>query len=79
VLGDGVHRFVVLQPEGDVPGLVICPTVEGVLLGHGEGCGHVVCLLVCIVDGAGVIRVPTEPVRRLSHCPRSRLHRPEPT
>ncbi len=29
VLGDGVHRFIVLQPQGDVPRFVVCPTVEG--------------------------------------------------
>lgn len=78
VLGDGVHRFIVLQPEGDVPGLVICPTVEGVLLGHGEGCGHVVVSLVCIVRGQGALPRQAVPASRLSQCPRSRLHRHAP-
>ena len=41
VLGDGVHRFIVLQPQGNVPGLIVCPTVEGLTLGdHGFECLH---------------------------------------
>ena len=78
VLGDGVHRFIVLQPEGNVPGLIVGPPVEGVLLGHGEGCGHVVVSLVCIVDGDGVMPRQAVPASRLSQCPRSRLHRHAP-
>ena len=31
-----VHALIVVDPEGHVPGLIVCPSVEGVLLGHGE-------------------------------------------
>ena len=44
-----IDRLLVLNPEGDVPGLIICPTVEGVLLGHGPGCSHVCLCVVCII------------------------------
>ena len=49
VLGDGVHRLIVLQPEGDVPGLIVCPTVEGLTLGDDAGrvlasCGVFACV-----------------------------------
>jgi len=35
-LGDLVGRLIVADPEGDVPGCPVCPSVE-------SGCGHVVC------------------------------------
>ena len=41
-----VQEFIVTHPEGSVPGFVVCPTVVGVRLGHGEGCGHVFVSLI---------------------------------
>ena len=44
-----VDCLLVLDPEGDIPGLVVCPTVEGLTLGdHGFECLH--CLVVWYVD-----------------------------
>ena len=40
-----VHGLIVVDVEAGVPGLIVGPSVEGVLLGHGPGGrGHVVCL-----------------------------------
>ena len=36
-----VHALIVVDPEGDIPGLIVCPTVEGLTLGdHGFECLH---------------------------------------
>ena len=36
-----VHRLIVVDPQGHVPGLVVCPTVEvGALFDHGGQCLH---------------------------------------
>ena len=44
-----IDCLLVLDPEGDIPGLVVCPTVEGLTLGdHGFECLH--CLVVWYVD-----------------------------
>ena len=53
--GDTVHALIVVDPQGGIPGLVVCPTVEGVLLRHGEGgSGHVCLCVVCILVGQQV-------------------------
>ena len=43
-----VQELIVAHPQGSVPGLIVGPTVVGVLLGHGEGCGHVFVSLILV-------------------------------
>ena len=41
---DAIEHLIILQPQGRIPGLPVCPSVE-------RGVGHaLVCLLVCIVE-----------------------------
>ena len=65
----------ILNPEGDVPGLVVCPTVVS-----GEGGGHVVCFVwyVKILQGQAATAAPWWTVCRLtsaqSNSPSSSAH-----
>ena len=51
--GGVVQELIVLDPEGSVPGLVVCPTVVG---GVGSGAGHV-CPLVDVFSLQGQDRI----------------------
>ena len=61
--GDTVHRFVVVDPQGGIPGLVVCPTVE-------RGAGHVsfVCCVYCRPCSAAVA-VPRVSSPTVTLCP----------
>ena len=79
--GDSVHALIVVDPQAGVPGLIVGPSVEGVLLGHGEGCGHVVSFVwyTAIVGHGGSDFRPEWTVPHPSHCRSTRLHRPAPS
>jgi hypothetical protein len=41
--GDAVQKVIILQPQGDIPGCPVCPTVVGFGFGdHGGECLHLV-------------------------------------
>ena len=60
--GDAVEEFVVAQPEGSVPGFVVCPTVE-------RGVGHV--SFVCCVYPSRSMGQSRSLMFQIPHCPPS--------
>ena len=59
-LGGIVERLIVANPEGDVPGLPVCPSVESVA--HG-----LVCVDVISLQGHGLVVLQAVTVHPLSH------------
>jgi hypothetical protein len=58
--GDAVQSVIVLQPQGDVPGLPVCPSVVGFGFGdHGGECLHWSFVVVeSILQGQQRVRMP---------------------
>ena len=81
--GVTVDHLIVTDPQGDVPCLIVCPTVvRGVAHGFRiecfEGC-HVLCVVFsCIVVGRGAMPRRAVPDAALSQHRRSRQRRPSP-
>ena len=77
-----VHGLFVVDVEAGVPGLIVGPSVEGVLLGHGPGSrGHVVLFVwyTAIVGHGGSDIRRAVPVRHPSQCPQTHPHRLAPS
>ena len=66
--GDTVHALIVVDPQGGIPGLVVCPTVEGLTLGdHGLECFH--RSFVCCVYPSRSAGQSRSLIDQLPHCP----------
>ena len=79
---ESVHGLFVVDPEAGVPGLIVGPSVEGVLLGHGPGGrGHVVLFVwyTAIVGHGGSDIRRAVPVRHPSQRPPTHPHRLAPS
>ena len=73
--GETVHRFFVLDPEGGIPGFVVCPTVEGLTLGdHGLECFH--RSFVCCVYPSRSAGQSRSLIDQFPHCPSGAGSRP---
>ena len=68
--GETVHRFFVLDPQGGIPGFVVCPTVEGLTLrDHAGQCFHV--SFVCCVYPSRSAGQSRSLMFQIPHCPPS--------
>ena len=65
--GGSVHALIVVDPEGGIPGLVVCPTVE-------RGVGHV--SFVCCVYPSRSAGQSRSLIDQLPHCPSGAGSRP---
>ena len=76
---ESVHGLFVVDVEAGVPGLIVGPSVEGGVGGHG-GSSHVVLFVwyTAIVGHGGSDIRRAVPVRHPSQHPPTRQHRPEP-